>query len=199
MEALCFRHYLTTGSLLSYKEACSAVPGGINLTVSDYILGVFDFVGEVMRFGITMVALTSREENGAERILMDLRRLREEFEGLDTYGHGFLGKEVDKKMTVMKTCVEKVRFSFYATLLPLTMFRWRMQYMVSLSVEARNQKDGFQIYRRGESPKTPDTMTSRNIARSLQCRCAPTLMGFLTALYLHFILHRVNLQGNILS
>lgn len=45
------------------------------------------------------------------KALRDLRELRLEFEGLDTTlggGSGLLGKEVQKKLSVMKTCVEKV-------------------------------------------------------------------------------------------
>lgn len=44
-----------------------------------------------------------------EKMLRDLRELRMQFEALDTsMGSGLLGKEVGKKMGVMRTCVEKV-------------------------------------------------------------------------------------------
>jgi len=116
MEALCFQHYLTTGALLSHTAAQAMIPGGIELTASDYTLGVFDFTGEVMRFGITMIALggVGDESGEADRILLDLRRLREEFEGLNTYSTGgSLGKDVDRKMTVMRQSVEKVENAVY--------------------------------------------------------------------------------------
>lgn len=58
-----------------------------------------------MRFGITMIAM----RGDVEKMLHDLRELRMQFEGLDTSaGNGLLGKEVGKKMAVMRTCVEKV-------------------------------------------------------------------------------------------
>lgn len=58
-----------------------------------------------MRFGITIIAM----RGGVEKILHDLRELRMQFEGLDTStGNGLLGKEVAKKMSVMRTCVDKV-------------------------------------------------------------------------------------------
>lgn len=120
MEALCFQHYITTGELLSYADACRAVPGDIELSVSDYVLGVFDFVGEVMRFGITMIAVGDRdsENAGAERILLDLRELRLAFESLGTTGSsGFMEKDIEKKMNVMKTCVEKVESAVYGVII----------------------------------------------------------------------------------
>lgn len=122
VEALCFHHYLTSGTLLSHAAAQAMVPGGIELTAADYVLGVFDFVGEVMRFGITMMALGGggggREEAAAHcRILLDLRRLREEFERLDSFATGaFLGREADRKMVVMKQCVEKVETAVYGVI-----------------------------------------------------------------------------------
>ncbi|KAI5803764.1 Translin [Geopyxis carbonaria] len=117
MEAICFRHYIVTGRLLSYAEAQAAVPGGIDLTPQDYVLGVFDFVGEVMRFGITMVALSGpgnpgNPESGAQRILLDLRNLREAFKNLD----GYLGKDVKQKMAVMEACVAKVENAVYTVI-----------------------------------------------------------------------------------
>lgn len=120
VEALAFYEYLTTGALLPYSTAStSAVLGGIELTVSDYVLGIFDFVGEAMRFGITMVALSGGGGGDAEKILLDMRRLREEFEGIYTLHHGggsFIGKDVDRKMTVMKQCVEKVENAVYSVI-----------------------------------------------------------------------------------
>jgi predicted translin family RNA/ssDNA-binding protein len=99
------------------------MPDGILLTQDDYILGLFDLVGEVMRFAITTMAtsgsLPSSTGGGssAERtVLMDLRSLRTQFETLDTTstaGTG-LGKDIEKKMEVMKTCVEKVEACVYA-------------------------------------------------------------------------------------
>lgn len=114
MEALLFRHYLLAGTLLPLPEAQSWLPEGIELTAGDWVLGVFDFVGEVMRWGITMVALKGREEEGegvVRGILGFMREVRGELEGLVQGGDGgvgVLGREVEKKVAVMRECVGKV-------------------------------------------------------------------------------------------
>lgn len=62
MEALSFHHYLETQTLISYEEAQSRIASmsgegrPVLLTPEDYILGIFDMVGELMRFSITAMA-----------------------------------------------------------------------------------------------------------------------------------------------
>lgn len=79
-----------------------------------------------MRFSVTVMAITGKlpgateARNGNERtILMDLRVLRTHFEALNTssYAGNGLGKEVDKKMEVMKTCVDKVETALYGMII----------------------------------------------------------------------------------
>lgn len=107
--------------------------GPIQLTVEDYLLGVFDMTGELMRFSITTMAtdgkLPSVESSGAAAedkmdvdaqapgshrdVLTDLRALRSELEGLNVgFGSSF-ARDVDKKMDVMQTSVEKVERALY--------------------------------------------------------------------------------------
>ncbi len=83
------------------------------LTEEDYVLGLFDLVGELMRFAITGMATEGAlprggggEEGGD--ILTDLRSLRACFEGLDG-----AGRRAEKKMEVMRSCVEKVEGAVY--------------------------------------------------------------------------------------
>ncbi len=126
MEAISFEHYLRTQKLITLEEASKALPG-VDLTGDDYVLGIFDLVGELMRFAITTMATTgtlpgskSGENSAEERdILMDLRVLRTSFEALDTTSCGAtgLGKDVQKKMEVMKTCVEKVETAVYGMII----------------------------------------------------------------------------------
>jgi len=128
MEAITFNHYLKNQALMTIEEASAALPDTIELTGDDYVLGIFDLVGELMRFAITTMATTgslpssSREFNGivSERdILMDMRELRMSFQALDTTSCGGtgLGKDVEKKMEVMKTCVEKVEAAVYGMII----------------------------------------------------------------------------------
>jgi hypothetical protein len=125
MEAVSFEHYLRHQTLITIEEAKKPLPGSIDLTGDDYVLGIFDLVGELMRFAITTMATTgslpgSKNGNGEERdILMDLRSLRTGFQALDTTSCGGtgLGKDVEKKMEVMKTCVEKVETAVYGMII----------------------------------------------------------------------------------
>jgi predicted translin family RNA/ssDNA-binding protein len=127
MEAISFEHYLRTQKLITLEEASKTLPAGFDVTGDDYVLGIFDLVGELMRFAITTMATTgtlpglkSGENSAGERdILMDLRVLRTAFEALDTtsYGGTGLGKDVEKKMEVMKTCVEKVETAVYGMII----------------------------------------------------------------------------------
>jgi hypothetical protein len=127
MEAVSFEHYLRHQTLITIEQASRSLPATIELTGDDYVLGIFDLVGELMRFAITTMATTGSlpgsstgGEVGQERdILMDLRGLRIGFQSLDTASCGGtgLGKDVEKKMEVMKTCVEKVETAVYGMII----------------------------------------------------------------------------------
>ncbi|KAJ4374028.1 hypothetical protein N0V83_002767 [Neocucurbitaria cava] len=62
MEALTFQHYLETQSLISYDDSkariakMSGEAGDILLTPDDYVLGICDMTGELMRFSVTSMA-----------------------------------------------------------------------------------------------------------------------------------------------
>lgn len=102
----------------------------MQLTEDDYILGLFDLVGELMRFAITNMATNGELPRGPSTqgnneqgrdILVDLRSMRTQFEGLDT-SHGskdgsVLKRDIEKKMEVMKTCVEKVEGAVYGMII----------------------------------------------------------------------------------
>ncbi|KAF8453130.1 Translin [Terfezia claveryi] len=109
LEAISFHHYLITGRLLTITQAQASLPEAINLTIEDYFGGIFDLVGEVMRLAITIIATTPLDKEGGgvktPKILDDLRAMRTG-----------LGKEVEKKMGVMRTCVEKVEGAVYGML-----------------------------------------------------------------------------------
>ena len=129
MEAVSFQHYVETQRLISYEEAQAKIPGSVHLTEDDYVLGLFDLVGELMRFAITSMATSGvlprgsalGSESDGRDILTDLRSLRTAFETLDTT-HGTqdgspLKRDLEKKMEVMKTCVEKVENAVYGMII----------------------------------------------------------------------------------
>ena len=123
MEAASFEHYVTTASLLTYDDAAKQLLAqdkegpGIELSAEDYLLGIFDMTGELMRFAITTMAtggvlpgVASEGTTGQRNVLHDLRALRSALESLNA-GQGPFAKEAEKKMDVMKTSVEKVERS----------------------------------------------------------------------------------------
>jgi len=143
IEAASFEHYLTTASLLTYEDAVSKIRAldaegpGVGLGFEDYVLGIYDMTGELMRFAITAMATSGalpRPESAAgsgsgsdamevdsasaanasqRTILTDLRQLRSALESLNTSGTGPFGKEADKKADVMRQSVEKVEWALY--------------------------------------------------------------------------------------
>ena len=138
MEAISFQHYLETQRLITFSEAKAALPEGIQLTEDDYVLGLFDLVGELMRFAITSMATMGEvpggniksttasalesdnselaQESGRRDMATDLRSLRAHFEALDPAGSG-LSREIGKKMEVMQTCVGKVENAVYGMII----------------------------------------------------------------------------------
>lgn len=126
MEAISFQHYLETQTLITHVQAQSKLPEGIVLPEDDYVLGLFDLVGELMRFAITTMAtngelprgVPSTEGEGEGRdILTDLRALRTCFEHLNTTAGGGMKRDIEKKMEVMRTCVEKVEAAVYGMII----------------------------------------------------------------------------------
>lgn len=78
---------LETQRLITHQEAQKLIPEGVELTANDYLLGLFDLTGEMMRFGITSMAThgvlprgTGSNGNESKDILVDLRSLRTSFE-----------------------------------------------------------------------------------------------------------------------
>lgn len=60
VEALSFVHYLRYQTLITPEEAAAAVPAAISLTEEDYLYGIFDLFGEMMRFATVTTAQTGR-------------------------------------------------------------------------------------------------------------------------------------------
>ncbi|KAE8363127.1 Translin [Aspergillus caelatus] len=124
IEALSFHHYLTTQTLITLSEVRAKLPAEILVTEEDYLLGLFDLTGEMMRFAVTALSAgsvaseekkmgLSKEQNG---IVVDLREMRSLFEGLSVSRRHNLIKDLGKKMEVMQGSVEKVERAAYGIL-----------------------------------------------------------------------------------
>lgn len=155
MEALSFQHYLETQTLIPLEEARSRIAsmsggaGAVLLTPEDYILGICDMTGELMRFSVTSMATNGKlpagkhygnkkirmditeegsgdamdvDDGGADaeaapkpcNVLDDLRAIRLQLEMLEVGGGSKFARELeDKKMPVMRECVDKVEKALY--------------------------------------------------------------------------------------
>lgn len=78
IEATSFQHYLETQRLITLEEAQASICGGkIVLTEEDYLLGLFDLVGEMMKFAITNMATSGslpRGGGGSAHLLPSVKR-----------------------------------------------------------------------------------------------------------------------------
>ncbi|PYH91225.1 Translin [Aspergillus ellipticus CBS 707.79] len=134
IEALSFHHYLTTQTLITKAEVAAHLPKEILVTDEDYLMGLFDFTGEVMRFAVTGLSAGTSGGDGAEEeggegatgkklpqekagIVVDLRNMRSAFEGLTvTRRHTNMFRDLQKKVDVMQGSVEKVERAAYGIL-----------------------------------------------------------------------------------
>ncbi|QKX64562.1 uncharacterized protein TRUGW13939_11737 [Talaromyces rugulosus] len=56
IEAVSFQHYIETQRLITVDEITSQLPAGVMVTEEDYLMGVFDLTGEMMRFAVTTLS-----------------------------------------------------------------------------------------------------------------------------------------------
>jgi hypothetical protein len=110
MEALSFHHYLETQSVISYDEAqkkiasmCSDA-GAVSLTPDDYILGICDMTGELMRFSVTSMAtngkLPAGQANPNKRVKQEASP-EESGDKMDIDEQAPASQEVHKPRTVL--------------------------------------------------------------------------------------------------
>ncbi|KAI0533645.1 Translin [Xylaria digitata] len=64
VEAVSFAHYLRHQTLMTPSEAQAALPADIQLTAPDYVFGIFDLTGEMMRFATAVTALSGSMPTG---------------------------------------------------------------------------------------------------------------------------------------
>lgn len=94
---------------------------GVDLGYEDYILGLYDMTGEIMRWGITGMATSGALPSAADsardgrNVLTDLRALRAALESLEIDGKalGPFARDCEGKARVMRQSVEKVEKALY--------------------------------------------------------------------------------------
>lgn len=105
VEALSFAHYLRHQTLITLEETQAAVPADVMLTPHDYMYGLFDLFGELMRFATVTTAQTGELVGDYERnILSDIQELGCAFEMLPQVPT----KDFRSKMGVMRQSINKV-------------------------------------------------------------------------------------------
>lgn len=118
MEAVLFRHYLETGNILSPTVSAKLIPENLLLTEDDYILGLFDMTGELMRYAITQMAtngeLPVSKSAGGANLLIGLQEVRTSLEALNVSGSFALAKNIEQKMSTTRASVEKVENAVYS-------------------------------------------------------------------------------------
>ncbi|KFA60852.1 hypothetical protein S40285_06195 [Stachybotrys chlorohalonatus IBT 40285] len=105
VEALSMAHYLQHQTLITPAQAQAGVPADIALTPADYMYGVFDLFGEMMRFATVTTAQTGELVGAHGRnILGDIQELGCAFEMLPDVPT----KDYRNKMETMRQSVRKV-------------------------------------------------------------------------------------------
>ncbi|KAI1064776.1 hypothetical protein LB507_000802, partial [Fusarium sp. FIESC RH6] len=105
VEALSFAHYLRHQTLITPTQAQAAMPKDIALTPNDYMYGIFDLFGELMRFATVTTAQTGElAGNGERNIMGDIQELGCAFEILPDVPT----KDWRGKMGAMRQSIKKV-------------------------------------------------------------------------------------------
>jgi predicted translin family RNA/ssDNA-binding protein len=146
IEAISFEHYIQTQSLITRDEVAAQLPDGIIVTEDDYLMGIYDLTGEMMRFAVTTLSTggqvkksdvkdenmmdvdTENESEPAQNflifppekagIVVDLRNMRAMLEKLNfpRRHSSHMMRDMHKKMDVMQNSVEKVERAAYGLL-----------------------------------------------------------------------------------
>uniref|UniRef100_A0A093UQC0 Translin-associated protein X n=1 Tax=Talaromyces marneffei PM1 TaxID=1077442 RepID=A0A093UQC0_TALMA len=145
IEAISFEHYIQTQSLITRDEVAARLPEGIIVTEDDYLMGIYDLTGEMMRFAVTTLSTggqikksdvkddSKMDVDGADNepvqnfpifppekagIVVDLRNMRAMLEKLNVPRRhsSHMMRDMQKKMDVMQNSVEKVERAAYGLL-----------------------------------------------------------------------------------
>ncbi|KKK19402.1 hypothetical protein ARAM_004270 [Aspergillus rambellii] len=135
IEAFSFHHYLQTQTVITLEQVSGYLPREILVTDEDYMMGLFDLTGEIMRFAVTSLSAgghTSSTDAETESelglrnlprlpasqagVVRDLREMRAQFKSLSIPRRHNMLRDFGKKEDVMQTSVEKVERAAYGIL-----------------------------------------------------------------------------------
>ncbi|KAJ6627266.1 Translin [Mycena sp. CBHHK59/15] len=112
IEALSFAHYVQHGALIGFQQVQDALcdDGGpfFPLAISDYLLGLSDLTGELMRFAISNIARRGGRPKASE-VCAFVRGCKADFERLTPYV-----RDLSKKNAVTTNSLEKIEAAAYA-------------------------------------------------------------------------------------
>ncbi|KAF7306632.1 Translin-associated protein X [Mycena indigotica] len=118
IEALSFAHYLEHGSIIPFNDTQAAFSDAdglyFPLTVSDYLLGLSDLTGELMRFAISNIS-----RRGGSTTANDICRLvRDCKAGQFPHFEQFIPhiRDLGKKQSVTSSSLEKIEAAAYAVM-----------------------------------------------------------------------------------
>ncbi|KAJ7899979.1 Translin [Mycena olivaceomarginata] len=112
IEALSFAHYIEHDALIGYQQVqdalCDSNGPFFPLTVSDYLLGLSDLTGELMRFAISNIARRGGRPK-ASQVCAFVRGCKSDFERFTPHV-----RELSKKQSVTANSLEKIEAAAYA-------------------------------------------------------------------------------------
>jgi hypothetical protein len=133
VEAVSFKHYLSTETVITLDDIQQTIPN-IIITHADYLLGIMDLTGELMRYAISNLADTTRSESKApdtpyaitprrlshisQTISVTLRDLNTELTLLDINRIASIRgyQELNKKIEVFRSSLAKLEYAQYSLL-----------------------------------------------------------------------------------
>ncbi|KAI0662566.1 Translin [Cubamyces menziesii] len=121
IEALSFAHYLEHRSLISYEQVQTTLTDRegnfyFPLPLEDYLLGLADLTGELMRFAIAAIPRRGGRQKASD-VCSFVRACKADFEGLTPYF-----KELRKKQSVTAQSLEKIEDATYAVVVRTSEF-----------------------------------------------------------------------------
>lgn len=123
IEAVSFQHYLEHRTVIKHEELSNTLPE-VLITRGDYVLGIMDLTGELMRYAISHLSDTKSDSNtrGVSKIAMQIvntmRQFKSELALLDINQaeKTLQMKELGKKVSVFEASLGKVEQAIYSLL-----------------------------------------------------------------------------------